>query len=409
MIERRRSHEEVLVRPRKMGRDSAAYYKFDAGALPDALFHADVPADNWLSATAGVTTTSGKSGFPSNSLNGLAPVAKDVELERLFGIALYMIGNVLPFVLPGMIVAAIFSDAGKTILYIFLAYVFILYFVSHVIFSPYFRNLYKKEGTAGIPPLITKDMRTNQYLYTERNIQKYLCTQYIWPQSMQRPNMMGKPVIFSIIPHGVAPLGITAYPLWSKLWNDRLCRWTAAPVVLKIPLVGLFMRRIGYLPAKTKSIHEALTKREENVGIILDGISGMFQTHTNEETAYVKKRKGIVKIALRAGVPIVPVYAFGHTEAWDVVVDPFGILESLSNKFGAALSPFFGRWGWFLGPPRRVPLAVCLGDPIDCPKVDEPTIEQIDEYHTRMLDGYRKVFDTHKAAYGWADKELHFV
>jgi len=396
--------------------ESPYYYKFDAHALPDSLFHADVPYSAWLDPSLGVTTTAGADGFPPNSLNVLHPVPLDVELERLVGIALYMIGNVLPFILPAMVVAAMFVPLVKVFLYVLLTYVFVLYVFTHVVFSPYFRNKYKQKVTesdpirkGGTPPLITNDMRSNQYLYTERNIQKYLSTTYVWPRKLHIPGMMDTPLIFSVIPHGVAPLGITAYPLWSKLWNDRLCRWTAAPLVLKIPLVGYFMKSIGYVPAKTKSIHEALTKREENVGIILDGIAGMFQTNTNSEKAYVMKRKGICKIALRAGVPIVPVYAFGHTSAWTVVVDPFGILEGLSNRLGASLSPFFGRWGWFLGPPRRIPLAVCLGDPIVCIRTDNPTQEQINSCHEKLLEGYRKVFDTHKVAYGYADKELKFV
>lgn len=65
------------------------------------------------------------------------------------------------------------------------------------------------------------------------------------------------------------------------------------------------MKKIGYIPAKANMIVQTLTKKEENVGIILDGISGMFQG-SNEERAYIQQRKGIVKIALRAGAPLVP-------------------------------------------------------------------------------------------------------
>lgn len=121
------------------------------------------------------------------------------------------------------------------------------------------------------------------------------------------------------------------------------------------------------------------------------------------------KRKGIVKLALRAGAPIVPVYGFGHTSLWTVVVDPFGICEKLSQMMGASVTPFFGRWFWFLGPPRRVPITVCLGEPIECPKIEEPTQDQINLYHQKMLDGYQQVFETHKAAYGWDDRTLKFV
>ena len=35
------------------------------------------------------------------------------------------------------------------------------------------------------------------------------------------------------------------HALWSKLFTDRLVRWTAAPIVLKIPLVGMLMKYCG--------------------------------------------------------------------------------------------------------------------------------------------------------------------
>lgn len=135
--------------------------------------------------------------------------------------------------------------------------------------------------------------------------------QFVWPESIQRPALNDQPVIFAAIPHGLSPLGITAYPMWSKLFNDKLCHWTCAPVVLKLPLISSFMKAIGYIPAKAKNITDTLIKKEENVGIILDGIAGMFQAH--DEVAHVKTRKGIIKIALRAGAAVVPVYGFGHT------------------------------------------------------------------------------------------------
>jgi len=376
------------------------YYKFDIGKLPDELFHPEVPARQWLD-----TCQVSKPGqaFPPNSLNQVNPIPLDVELERIFGIALYMAGNVLPFtVLPGILLWFLAGEYGRLIVKGFVAYMAILTTLEFLVFRPIFLKRHKSAE------LLTDDIRRNQYIYTERNTQKYLSTTYVWPQAMQRPAMENKSMIFCIVPHGVGPIGITAYPLWSKLWNDRLCRWTCAPVVLKLPVVGYFVKKVGYIEAASKPILNALTKRDENVGVILDGISGMFQI-AKEERAYVKKRKGIVKIALRAGAPIVPVYGFGHTAMWTVVVDPFGICEGISNAMGAAVTPFFGRFGWFLGPPGRTPVTVALGEPVECPQIDEPTQEQIDEYHAKLLAAYKELFDTHKEAYGWGDKTLKFV
>jgi len=265
-----------------------------------------------------------------------------------------------------------------------------------------------------------RDVKHNQYVYTERNTMKYLSVKFVWPASIQRPSPLEKTsVIFCMVPHGVVSWGIAAYPLWSKVWNDRVCRWSIAPIVLKVPLVRYLVRKVGYIPANQRSILETLTKRNENVGIVLDGIAGMFSntrssstSSSNDnvvETVFLKTRKGIVKIALKAGVPIVPVYGFGHTSLYTVCVDRFGIMERLSNALQTSITPFFGRWGWLLGPPRRVPVTVCLGEPVHCPQMDNPSQEQIDFYHNKLLNAYRDLFDTHKEAYGWGDKTLRFV
>ena len=116
-----------------------------------------------------------------------------------------------------------------------------------------------------------------------------------------------------------------------------------------------------------------------------------------------------VERAMKAGVPIVPVYGFGHTQLVTLVTDPFGILESLSLKLDTSLAPYYGRWGIPFGPPRREPVLMALGDPVRLPKCEKPTPEQVDEGHKAMLAGFSKVFETHKVAYGWPDKELRFV
>lgn len=375
------------------------YYKFDVGQLPDDLYDEKVPVAKWLEKT----TTAGTGGFPINSLNRLAPIPWDVEVERIIGIALYMVGNVLPFLLPTLCVLAIFFQIAKMLLVSVLAYVGVLFVIENYFFKPRFLKKYHRKSS------MTDNIKDNQYLFTERNITKYLSVNFVWPKSMQRPLMQNTPLIYCAVPHGVAPFGITAYPLWSKLWNDKLCHWTCAPIVLKLPVVGYFMKKIGYVPAKSKYILETLTKKEENVGVILDGIAGMFQAQGKEEVAYLKTRKGIVKIALRAGAPLVPVYGFGHTALYTVIVDPFGLLEWLSNALETSLTPFFGRYGWFLGPPQRLAVAVCIGEPVMCPQIAEPTNEQVDHYHQKMLDSFQQLFDTHKAAYGWGHKTLKFV
>lgn len=52
----------------------------------------------------------------------------------------------------------------------------------------------------------------------------------------------------------------------------------------------------------------------------------------NAESAFLKKRKAILAIALKVGdVQVVPVYAFGHSTLWRLLQDPFGV-RSISHK-----------------------------------------------------------------------------
>jgi Diacylglycerol acyltransferase len=402
--------------------------------LPDSLFHAHVPVEEWL-ATCG--STEDAKGFPANSLNQLHPIGWDVELERIVGFTLYQFLNVLPFlILPLLILYfGVATPLARGIVWAHVGYVAILGTITGIL-EPVFLEKYSQTKflLADI-----KDVKRNQYVsllqvslqsnawsshfiltpfwlhemiryvYTERNTTKYLSVKFVWPRSVHRPSLEDTPVIFCIVPHGVVSWGVAAYPVWSKVWNDRVCRWSIAPVVLKIPIVRYLARKVGYIPAKSQPILETLTKRQENVGLVLDGIAGMFQGSSTEETAFLQQRKGIVKIALKAGVPIVPVYGFGHTSLYTVCVDPLGVLEHLSQKLGMSLTPFFGRWGWILGPPRRIPVTVCLGDPVHCPQMDQPTQDDIDHYHAKLLSAYKELFETHKEAYGWPDKTLKFV
>ncbi len=76
----------------------------------------------------------------------------------------------------------------------------------------------------------------------------------------------------------------------------------------------------------------------------------------------------------------------------------------VSLSLGIALIAF---WGRFLLPiPYRVPIVGIMAKPIEVPKKENPTDEEIQHYHNILLDEMVKLFDKHKAAYGWGNKRL---
>lgn len=83
-------------------------------------------------------------------------------------------------------------------------------------------------------------------------------------------------------------------------------------------------------------------------------------------------------------------------------------MEKLSRKCQASIFLYWGRF--YLPIPRRCQITMVYGDPIivERAKNGEPTQEQIDEVHEKLLAGIRVCFENHKHALGWGDKELVF-
>jgi hypothetical protein len=401
------------------------FYKFTAAELPDSLFRPEASANDWVGCDdendgnkdshekrPWMETTCDSEGFPQGNLSRVVPLEPLVDLERCIGIPMYMIANVSPILVPlALLVWKAFRiEYAKHLAVGVVVYHASLYTTWRLFLVPIFEKRYHV-----CYDLKPKDHFFSQYIFTERNVTKYCSISYVWPSSLQRPALAKAPnadrsVIFCLIPHGLCPYGVVGYPYWSKIWNSKLCSWTCAPILLKLPGVSYYLRAFGYIPAKSKDILKALTQQDRNVGIVLDGIDGMFESNPNDnnEVGTILDRKGICKIALKANAALVPVYGFGHTTIYNVVVDPFGILKWLSSKLHMSLVPFFGRWGWFMGPPKRTaPISLCLGDPIlpppkaDNNSTDTTTITQqdVDDHHARLLEGFRSVFETHKRGY----------
>jgi hypothetical protein len=227
-----------------------AFYCLDCAALTEEEYRPEVPVERWLSRCM----TAGGEGFAENSLTKLSTPGLPVLFERVVGLSFYFLLNVLPFILP-------LAWACGFLRPLIMFYVVPLFtaFLGCSLLLPRAR--------------LGKTMEALQYAYTERNTQLYLSLKMLWPASLHYPAHATSPLLFAVIPHGFAPLGITAYPLWSKLFSRRLTRWTTAPFVLKIPLVGAGLRAIGYLPAKSKAIEHTLASEEQSVGVVLDGIA----------------------------------------------------------------------------------------------------------------------------------------
>lgn len=237
-----------------------------------------------------------------------------------------------------------------------------------------------------------------------RCLYKYFTYRFVWSGDSHELIQKHKPWIGAGPPHGVMPFsnvmsipGINAVPGIDFVGGP-------ASVVMHTP----FLRYLTVFPSVPVG-GASLQKANEAglcAGIVPDGIAGIFRQDPHKEVVALKNRKGLARHALRTGTNILPAYSFGNTSCFSSWWDPWGYMEKFSRKAQMSVFLYWGRFG--LPIPRRCQITMVFGDVIIVDKVKDPTQEQIDEVHEKILSGIRLCFEDHKDALGWGDKELVF-
>mmetsp|Transcript_22471 Transcript_22471/g.32800 ORF Transcript_22471/g.32800 Transcript_22471/m.32800 type:complete len:365 (-) Transcript_22471:96-1190(-) len=218
-----------------------------------------------------------------------------------------------------------------------------------------------------------------------------------------------KPHILVAPPHGVFPFGniVTMIAFPSIMGFSFL--GLASSAALRMPIFRQLLCTIGVIDASRASATKALNNNH-TIGISTGGVAEVFETNskTGHEVVVLQSRKGLVKLAMRTGASLVPCYLFGNTRLYSLWCGGDGWLRSvlcwISRKLGFALILFWGRF--FLPLPYRIPIVGVMSKPIPVTKCENPSNEEVDRVHALLLEEMVKLFDEHKASYGWADKKL---
>ncbi|PVD19111.1 hypothetical protein C0Q70_21671 [Pomacea canaliculata] len=158
------------------------------------------------------------------------------------------------------------------------------------------------------------------------------------------------------------------------------------------------------------SIEWILTKEGTGnaVGIIIGGAVEALDAVPDRYVVNLKNRKGFVRLALKHGASLVPVFSFGENNIYTQVSNPEGsrlrrFQLFLTHRLGFSPPIFHGRgiFNYTFGLlPFRRPIYSVVGKPIDVIKRQEPTEEEVDKLHKQYMDALNELFETHKLEYG---------
>jgi 1-acyl-sn-glycerol-3-phosphate acyltransferase len=135
-------------------------------------------------------------------------------------------------------------------------------------------------------------------------------------------NLPEAPVLLVGI-HSGAPFVWDAWTVgvqwWRRFGQARPLHGTAHDALMAIPVIGRYFRAMGVLPAAPDSIARALAEGRD-VAVWPGGEVDSLRPWSERDRANLAGRTGFVKMAIRAGVPIVPVATVGGADAMPVLI-----------------------------------------------------------------------------------------
>ncbi|EMP34283.1 Diacylglycerol O-acyltransferase 2 [Chelonia mydas] len=170
-------------------------------------------------------------------------------------------------------------------------------------------------------------------------------------------------------------------------------------------------------PVNRDSIDYILSKNGSGnaIVIVVGGAAESLNCTPGKNSVTLKNRKGFVKLALRHGADLVPVYSFGENEVYKQVIFEEGswgrwVQKKFQKHIGFAPCIFHGRglfssntWGLL---PYSKPITTVVGEPITIPKIDHPSQREVDFYHRMYVSSLIKLFDKYKTKFGLPETEV---
>ena len=164
----------------------------------------------------------------------------------------------------------------------------------------------------------------------------------------------------------------------------------------------------GLTDASKENISKIVNSKKgirSSLVLYIGGIAELFKSSREEERLYLKSRKGFIKLALKEGVDVIPVYLFGNTNVFTVLKT--GFLATLSRKLQMSVTYFWGKW--MLPIPLDEKLLYVRGKPLGLPHIPNPTDEDVVKWHATYCSEVKRIFDSYKEKVpAYKHKTLHF-
>lgn len=197
--------------------------------------------------------------------------------------------------------------------------------------------------------------------------------------------------IFMWHPHGVFPSSIyfhtqTQLTNWPKHLPSKLSVFSN---LQWLPFTTEVFQETNMIPSDYHPMKKAL--ESSSISLFPGGMREMLY----EDTTILEKRRGIFKLALETGIPLVPVLSKGEAELSRACKLPEWIQGAMKPFDMCIPIPTWKSFTKIMGICQnqlKDPVYTIIGDPIPVEKVEEPSEQQIEDLKQKYIDSLKKMY-----------------
>ena len=221
-------------------------------------------------------------------------------------------------------------------------------------------------------------------------------------------NFLG-PAIFAIEPHDILPLSIFAFNDCLGGLKNHKCLGCVTSLCFYIPIIRHIYTWVNAVSADRLNLKKMLRKGISPV-LCPGGLQEVtLMKNENECVLYLNSRFGFIKLALEEGCPIIPCFCFGLRKTFKYWIPKNKILINIGRSLGVLPMIFFGVWNIPFSPAKPVDYTNIIGSPLILPKIENPSIEEIQKYHQIFIREITKLYEENKAFHGMENVTLRIA
>jgi len=176
----------------------------------------------------------------------------------------------------------------------------------------------------------------------------------------------------------------------------------------QIPLYREIILALGICSVSYKSCQNILKQGPgSSLTIVVGGATESLSAHPGTADLTLKRRLGFIKLAVREGANLVPVFSFGENDIFAQLANPKGtklymVQKRFQGLFGFTLPIFHGRgiFNYTIGlMPFRHPIVSVVGRPIPVKQSDKPTLAELEEVQKLYIQELTRIWDCYKDLY----------